>query len=361
MGCGALEQKEALKTFGLQKVHIIIEPEHLGELNSTVWNKRPVPAQVIVNDKQFKAKIAYAGASTIDDYKKSIQIHFEEIALWGHSQLRLSAQSQDPTLLRSLLGFELFASMGLLTPKIEPTALHMNHEYAGLYQLIEPVNMDFFQVRHIPIASLYKSSNVSDFSSGGLTHRRSQFKNKSENKNDADLRRFIEYLNQEDRPDRLGEFVDFDNYQRYLVAAILLDHFDGFTKNFFIYRAQKSNQFYWVPWDLDRLYEDHLYLQDRSIWGRETVLSKNFFKTPSHRQNHLRLMQDGLNTWFHEGKIWDRLSELETKITQAYHADPLLSRNGRTLPKELDKLERNIDRWLSSLSEEIEKSAVDIP
>jgi DNA-directed RNA polymerase specialized sigma24 family protein len=64
---------------------------------------------------------------------------------------------------------------------------------------------------------------------------------------------------------RAGDFLDFDEFARFLAGQVLLPNYDGILsrgQNFYMYLDPRSNRFGFIPWDLD------------SAWGRDWLASK---------------------------------------------------------------------------------------
>src|SRR5688500_7647078 len=92
--------RRTVESFGLPLVEIAVESENLAELNSTIGAKVPVPAAISIAGRKFAGRVNYAGKSTLDHYKKSFDLYFDENDLFrGRSAYRLSAQATDASAL----------------------------------------------------------------------------------------------------------------------------------------------------------------------------------------------------------------------------------------------------------------------
>jgi hypothetical protein len=63
---------------------------------------------------------------------------------------------------------------------------------------------------------------------------------------------------------RAGEFLDLDEFARFLAGQVLLPSYDGILsrgQNFYMYLDPRSNKFGFIPWDLD------------SAWGQDWIAS----------------------------------------------------------------------------------------
>jgi spore coat protein CotH len=55
-------------------------------------------------------------------------------------------------------------------------------------------------------------------------------------------------------PERIGEFLDLDEFARFLAGEVLLSNYDSILtdgQNFYVYLDPRSNKFGFIPWDLD--------------------------------------------------------------------------------------------------------------
>jgi spore coat protein CotH len=64
---------------------------------------------------------------------------------------------------------------------------------------------------------------------------------------------------------RAGDFLDLDEFARFLAGQVLLPNYDGILcrgKNFYMYLDPRSNKFGFIPWDLN------------AAWGEDWIASK---------------------------------------------------------------------------------------
>src|SRR5439155_3008768 len=74
---------------------------------------------------------------------------------------------------------------------------------------------------------------------------------------------------------RIGEFIDLDEFARFLACEVLLAHYDGILmqgQNFFLYLDPRSNRFGILPWDQDHSWGEFPFIatadqrERASIW-----------------------------------------------------------------------------------------------
>src|SRR5262249_9152707 len=69
-----------------------------------------------------------------------------------------------------------------------------------------------------------------------------------------DFARLVSFADKSEFARRLGEFLDLDEFARFLAGEVLLSCYDGLLsdgQNFYVYLDPKSNKFGFIPWDLD--------------------------------------------------------------------------------------------------------------
>ncbi|MFM2016563.1 MAG: hypothetical protein RL007_219 [Bacteroidota bacterium] len=129
------------------------EPRIMGDMG-VIWNGDGNRNHMTdpFNHYNGKVGIETRGASSSGFPKKSYDIELWDVngndidsALCGfpkESDWVLSAQYTDKTLMRGMLTFELYRSMGWYAPRTKPVELIINGEYLGVYILMEKVKRD---------------------------------------------------------------------------------------------------------------------------------------------------------------------------------------------------------------------------
>jgi spore coat protein H len=359
LGCIKRSSKP-LDDYGLVLVEIIMDSEQLSRLNSTVWDKLPIPCKVIIDGQTFSAHVTYAGKSTIDDLKKSYKIRFDSGRYRGHKEYRISAQSLDPTLLKSHVGFDIFRALELPTPDIDYASVYLNKDFTGLFQLIEPVDAAFFERRHLSYSSLFKAQyGNADFNTATLSKLEQGFDVQSDPESYHELIALIETLNSKSKnkkPADLENMVDIDNSIRYLVASVILNNWDGYQNNFFIFRDLESKKFGFVPWDLDRVLEpdaSKLLTPNASIWGENKLIAA-LLENPTHKKEYLDLLEQTLSKTYPLAKMLDIIEETSSKVRPAFEADRMLSRKFN-FQAEKEKLKLTATSWVQLVEEELKR------
>jgi spore coat protein H len=327
-GCDKIVDPEALQSFGVKKVELTIDSEHLGELNANLFARLQVPAQIDLEGKSRDILVRYSGQTSINHTKKSFTVEFLDGDTYlGHRFYVISAQYGDPTGLNPFIGFHAFAQAGLQTPHVEAAALYLNREYRGLYFLIEPIDEDFFRKRGQRLGSFYEATRANaHFSFAGGYDVRLGFENQGETRTYfGDLERIIEALDgstADELPSRLEPLLDVESYLSYLAVSVLFHNYDGYFNNFRMHRQRPTDRFTFIPWDVDHLLESH---PTRStIWGANE-LSQKLLAVPAYRQRYRQILLELMDQKLTPESLDELLDETAAKINQAFAADRLLA------------------------------------
>lgn len=310
--------------YGLSRLTVEISPDDLPTRQSTIWRQAPYPAILHWKGRRSTGHIAFAGASTIDDYKKSFDVSSPDFAprVW-----RFSAQNIDRSFLRSFIGFSIFQRMGLPVPKIEPVSVYVNRVYQGLYLAIEPIDEAFFSIRNIPVIAAYKGRFSGYDFDETIWHRLQDLTPAIVGDSYAPMLDLLQWLNDDTPPQLTEERLDHEQLLSYLAAAQTLDHFDGFRNNIILLFHKSDARLSFVPWDLDRILERPVPLKIEPVERlfHENRIYKTLFKDPSLRRQFRHrvdfLQQELQNPQWREG--WQNFAKL---IAEAFAADAVLQR-----------------------------------
>lgn len=354
--------------YGLGVARLELDSEALARLNSTVTAKVPVGGKIRLDKTWYRVGISYSGRGTLDDYKKSYELTFSDNSRYrGRSHYRLSAQSSDSTGVKSVVGFAAYRAMGFAVPDIEPVVLYLNGVFQGLYHLLEPVDSEFYQVRGLTVANLLKAKyGNASFSRESLTQLDEAFDAKIDPETTYDLRQFIEAINTPSTPESdatIANFIDLDSFFSYIATTVLLNQWDGFTNNFFIYRAISSLKFAWSPWDLDRLQdtssEQAVYQKGTTIFGQGR-LCERIFSVPSWRTRYLEVLQHAHSQTLSLSGLLADIEAASVKIAEAFSQDMVLSRDGRTAAHMADGLKTQFVDWYDRVGFDLDHHSLGI-
>lgn len=361
-GCRLLPVKE-IDSYGLALIEIEIDPEKYADLNSSVAAKKPVPVRVRWQGRETGAFLSYAGKSTMDHYKKSFDLEAGEPLLWGRRRLRLSAQAMDRSMVRSQLGFGLFEAAGVPAPQSQPAAVYVNDEYAGLYELMETIDEEFFARRGMDPLVVYKATyGNAHFDAKTLLHLSEAFDIEQGIESWDPLVRLIETLNGpldgEQRMSALQKYVDVDAFAAYLAASVALNNWDGYTNNLHLFWDRATDRFRPLPWDLDRIYEEDAgefgYRSGQSLWGAGRLFAV-LLEDPSFKTLFLAKLR-GLLTTHPPRLLLSQAEDASTALAGAFAADRFLVSGGVSRESALSDLQEAMRLWLEALEVDLQRN-----
>lgn len=340
----ALAQQSACSDFqsadayGLRLVELRLTSEALAELEHGSYTETPVPCRVEIDGSAHRCQIAVAGATTRDDLKKNYDLELRgEYA--GRRRHRLSALSGDPSGLRALLAIASFRLAGLDVPSAEPVSVWLNHEYLGLYLVLEPIDTDFFVQRGDRVRALYKARDLLA-TLESTANVEAAFAARLSGANHSDLRTLIENLNLAARgqPNHLEELVDRQNVLSYMAGAQFINHWDGIVNNYYLARSAQQPKFSILAWDLDQTFEGTLDPGAGELF--EPNLLMRFLYADARARYFEELWRfDRIVTPERFGELVD---EFEATIDEAYQHDPFL--RDESLHEQAEALKRRAER-----------------
>jgi spore coat protein CotH len=346
-----------LDGYGLELVQLRCDSGSLAELNSSVAAKRPIACKIHWHGREDPVEVSYAGKSTIDHYKKSIDLSFQEPQVWGRKSLRLAAQTQDHSAVRSKLAHEVFEKFGFSTPKASPVSLYLNQDFLGLYWLTETIDGEFYSHRGLRVDVSYKAKyGNARFDKTTLLNLGEAFSIESGPENWEPLRRLVEIVADEsltaaDRQERLSRILVINEFRDYLAASVLLNHWDGFTNNMILLWDGAAGKFRVFPWDMDRIYEENEaefgYRSGESLWGQGLLFSR-LRDVNSFREEYLARLRWGVEVFTIE-HMHARSSQLGEPLSQAYEKDRYLSHEGGSLASGIKRLQEAMTLWYRGL------------
>jgi spore coat protein H len=319
-------------------VYLYIDVDDLKTLSSNVFGNVYVNAQFIYDEHEYNVYIRHHGNFSREFLKKSYRIKFTDDNLFENKeQLVLSSQWLDKSLMKTSLAFYLYKQAGLMTSEYTIISLFINDEYKGVYYIIEPVDDYYFLNRNIDPGHRYRAlTGTAEFTFEGGYDVRTGFRREPDDEGSySDLEYLIAILDNvppENLPDELENIIDVENYLHYLAVSVLIDNWEGFHNNFYLYRTDFSI-FQIIPWDLDNTFNNSSY----SIWGSNN-LSEQLLKVPAYRDYYTNYLSNFIYHEFSEENISGITNELKDYLKIAYSHDPFVIAYGSTLEKEYQNL-----------------------
>jgi hypothetical protein len=195
------------------------------------------------------------------DRKPALKIRFDgpcggDRRFFGRTALTLNNLVQDRSSLRELLGYLVFRTAGVPSPRTGYARLEINGKPYGLYVDLETVDDDFL-ARHFgdPSGPLYEGTLEVDLRPDDLW---SFELDEGDSPERAELAALI------DRAQAPGDsifygpepLIDRDAFVRFLAASAVTGDWDGYWKpnNYRLYYEPTARLWYFLPWGLDQVW-----------------------------------------------------------------------------------------------------------
>ena len=221
---------------------------------------------------RYKGNFTYVASAQILRRPLKIDLdHFDDNAprLHGQRKLNLGNGVTDAGRAREALAFAVYRAAGIPASRTAYAELTLtvpgkyNKELVGLYTVIEQVDKTFLKA-HFKSAKglLLKPENLR----GGIEYLgedwaryEDKYRPKYEGTKEHQKRliafaRLIHKADDAEFRKEIGSYLDLDAFVRFVAADALmanLDSYLGFGHNFYLYLRPDTNQFVFMPWDLD--------------------------------------------------------------------------------------------------------------
>jgi spore coat protein H len=294
--------------------------------------------------------------------KLSLKLDFgeyqKEQEFRGLTKLNLANCVTDPSMLREALSYEMFREAGIPSPRVGFARVSLTvpgdfeKKSCGLYTVVEQVDKRFLKDRYGSAEGLllkpttfgifrYFGENWDDYVKPYVPKT---------DPTPAQQRRVIDFarlLNQADDAafaQQVEEFLDMDEFLRFLAVNVLLCNLDSFlggTQNHYVYLEPRSNKFQFLPWDMDHSFGAFGMegtpdaRRDLSIdrpGGNRNRLIERVLKIPRHKEKYHSYLAEYLDSIFTEAKMRRQIS------AAADFLRPLIHENGAKAPERFERV-----------------------
>ncbi|HEY7929596.1 MAG TPA: CotH kinase family protein [Steroidobacteraceae bacterium] len=219
---------------------------------------------------RYKGNSSYRGART--DLKRSLKLEFAHgdthHRFFGLREINLDNNAFDGSQLRETLAYEMFRGADVPAPRtafarvyISVPGLH-EHEYAGLFTLVEQVDQTFFEQRWgRKVGVLVKPEGLSglpDLGEDWKPYEKSYSSKLKARPADAQrlihFVRFVDHASNEEFSRHLGDYLDVDEFLRFLAVESAIVNSDSplaMNHNYYLTVHPDSGKVVWVPWDMN--------------------------------------------------------------------------------------------------------------
>lgn len=332
------------------------------------------------SDFEHKARFIYTSALVTDtlenvgfrlrgntsrvSQKKSFKLSFNGFVpgrkFYGLEKLNLNGEHNDPCIMRAKLAWDLFRDFGCVAARSGHVAFYINNVYYGLYINVEHIDEQFVKSRFgnnngnlykclYPADLVYIGSNPNDYKLTTDGRRVYDLKTNNMEDNYTDLAYFIGILNQTplaSLPEQLEPVFNVNGFLKVLAVDVLTANWDGYAynkNNFYLYHNTLSNQFEYIPYDVDNTFGIDWFNID---WGTRNIynwaanesrpLVKRLLQVPEYKERFSFYLNQLLNSFFTTNVLNSKIDFFKNQIYSFAQND-----NFRTLDYEWDINEFN--------------------
>ena len=267
----------------------------------------------------------------------------------GLKKLNLNNNFNGPSLpiVRDFVGYNAWKEFGVAASRTSFAHVIVNHEYLGIYSLVEQVDGGFLK-RHFtePYGDLYKPEQIS----GTLEYRGSHISDYPDighkwpdESNHSSLLNALDVLNSE-HPSDIGIVFDIEGVLTYLAGNVALGSFDYYPitgHNYYLYE-ELPGRFNMLPWDMNGSQEAMVPPLCSPIEG---ILSRMLLEDPAYETRYLELLSEFLMTAGSVEQLSARLNAAQSLLGSAFPTE------------EFEGLRQGIITRVNRLKSEIESTS----
>ena len=307
-----------------------------------------VHADLEFGTNKFKdVGLRYKGNGTFfssqNTLKRSLKVDLNQFVkgqkLAGMSQLNLHNSVRDPGSMNESIAYGLFNQGGVPAARTAYAKVYVTvpgkyeKKYFGLFSLVEDIGKEFIEEKLGGskvggMGALFKPVTPELFGDMGNDWKsyNQTYDPKTELTNEQKARviafaKLVTHAGDAEFAQKLPEFLDLDNFARYMALTTWLVDMDGILgvgQNYYVYLHPKTGKFMFLPWDQDQTFgqfprgstpEQRENLTIHRPWGESRFLDR-VFKVEEFKKLYLAKMQEFNNTILKPETIRAQVDEL---------------------------------------------------
>lgn len=308
-----------------------------------------VHANLVFEDKNFTNIAArYKGNGTFfgsrNQEKKPLKLDLNKFVkgqkLAGISTLNLHNEVTDASWMNDVLSYRLYRDADVPAPRTAYARVHVSvpseykNEYFGLYTLVENIDEAFVE-KHLKIknAAIFKPVTPSLFTDLGDDWRDynqtydPKSAGKSARERVIEACKFISHASDPDLAARLGDFIDLEEFARYMAVTVWLSDLDGILgpgQNYYMILNPKTKKFSFVAWDQDHSFgqmrgtqEQREQLSIHKPWMGQNAFLERLFKVEAFKKEYLARLREYGATLFRPHRFAVQVDQIAPAIRPA--------------------------------------------
>lgn len=319
--------------------------------------------------------VRYKGNGTFlssrDSLKKSMKLDLNHFVkgqkLDGLTQVNLHNSVRDPSHMNEAIAYQLFRDCGVPAPRTSFAQVHVTvpgtHErkYFGLYNLVEDVGSHFTE-KHFgtsegallkPVTPQLFADLGDDWKEYHQTYDPKGKISDDQKKRIIDTCKFFSRVGDDEFAEKVGDYIDLENFARYLAVTVWLTDLDGILgpgQNYYVYLHPETRKFSFIPWDQDQVFgqfprgshEQRETLSIHKPWtGNGNRFLEKMFKVEAFKAKYVEMLKEFSGTALQPDRFApqvDGLAEL-LRASVAGESDALLAGFNKAAAGEILPLE----------------------
>lgn len=289
--------------------------------------------------------------------KRSLKLDLNEFVkgqkLARLGKLNLHNNVADPSWMNEVLSYRLFRDAAVPAPRtayarvfVTVPGQHDRH-YFGLYSLVENVDKDFVEDRFGSPGLILKPATASPFTDLGddwgkynQPYEPRTEPTPGQQKRVIEFCKLVSHAEDAEFAARLGDYLDLDNFARFLAVTVWLPTLDSILvtgQNYFVHLNPRTQKLQFVPWDLDHSFGQLLSPdQGRTLsihkpWAGTNRFLDRVFKVEAFKKLYLAKLTEFSQTIFQPQRFDQQVNEIAAAIRPAIaeESSPKLNRFDR--------------------------------
>jgi spore coat protein H len=307
-----------------------------------------VRADVEFGTNKFKdVGVRYKGNGTFlssrEGLKRSLKVDLNQFVkgqnLAGMSQLNLHNSVRDPSAMNEAIAYRLFRDGGVPAPRTAFARVYVTvpgkHErqYFGLYNLVEDVGSSFAEEHFAakkgaifkPVTPNLFSDLGDDWKNYNQTYDPKGDLSEEQKRRVIVFSKFATTASSNEFAAKLGDYIDIDNFARYMAITAWLTDLDGVLgpgQNYYIYLHPKTQKFVFVPWDQDQPFgqfprgtqEERENLSIHKPWTGQNRFLERVYQSQAFKAAYLARLREFNKSIFQAERISQQVDELASVI-----------------------------------------------
>lgn len=263
-------------------------------------------------------------------------------SLAGVSKLNLHNCVTDASWMNEVLAHKLFREAGAPAPRTAYARVFVtvpgkfDRQYFGLYSLVENVDERFAgEMYGTSNGAIFKPVIQDVFTDLGdeWDDYRQIYDPKTRTTLAQRLRliafcKLVSHAEDAEFAERLGEFVDLDNFSRFLATTVWLSAMDSLLvigQNFYLHLHPTTNQFQFIPWDLDHSFGQFPFISAQAQhnlsihkpWQGQKRFLERAFQVEAFRKLYLTRMEEFHKSIFSPQRFYQQVDTIAAVIRSA--------------------------------------------